>query len=98
MGIKKPFMVRDYWPRFGGRATLLVLLFQVIAVLLTGCVFMAIQLYTHELPLWASLLILFGIVATTNLILFHILLSPLREITSALAHICLLYTSPSPRD
>ncbi|MDX2776112.1 HAMP domain-containing sensor histidine kinase [Streptomyces caniscabiei] len=96
MGIKKPFMVRDYWPRFGGRATLLVLLFQVIAVLLTGCMFMALQLYVHELPLYATLLILFGIVAATNLILFRILLSPLREITSALAHISGEPTSVTP--
>ena len=87
MGIKKPFMVRDYWPRFGGRATLLVVLFQIIAVLLAACAFMAIELYVSAVPLWVSLLVLFSIVTVTNLILFRILLSPLKEVTSALAHI-----------
>lgn len=87
MGVKKPLMVRDYWPRFGSRATLLVVLFQMIAVLLAGCAFMALQFYVTEFPLWATLLILFGITAAVNLVLFRILLSPLKEITSALVHI-----------
>lgn len=87
MGIKRSRMVRDYWPRFGGRATLLVILFQMIAALLTGCAFMILQLYGIELPFWAALLILFGITTVVNLVLFRVLLSPLKEITNALAHI-----------
>lgn len=89
-------MIRDYWPRYGARAAGLVFLFQVIAALLICCVFMAFEFYAITVPLWVNGIIFFGIILITNLILFRILLSPLKEITNALVHVSGEPTSVTP--
>lgn len=85
--MKKPLMIRDYWPRFKRRALLLIVLFQIIVVLLASCAVVAVQLYIGDLPFWASPLIVLAVAISANLILFTTLLSPLRELTNALTHI-----------
>lgn len=85
--MKKPLMIRDYWPRFSRRAVLLVILSQIVVVLLASCILMAIQLHVGEPPLWISPLVVLCVAVGANLILFGMLLSPLKELTSALTHI-----------
>jgi signal transduction histidine kinase len=96
MAIKHPRMIRDYWLRYSARAAGLVFLFQVIAALLICCAFMAFEYYDLTLPLWLNGIIFFGIILVTNLILFRVLLSPLKDITNALVHVSGEPTSITP--
>lgn len=86
MAVKEP-MVRDYWPRFQRRAVTIIILLQIIGTLLAACAFVVLDMSMDTIPLWAVLAVLFLTSLGVSAIIYSIVLSPLKNITSALTHI-----------
>src|SRR5688572_13196367 len=88
MAIKdRPTMVRDYWPRYQKRAVILTILMQLAGTLAIGCALLASGVVEPSLNF---AIILIAIIAGTlgiNLLLINQLLTPRKELTSALTHI-----------
>ena len=96
---KPAAMVRDYWPRYHKRALWLVILMQLLAAGAVGSALVVGGVVTVGIPLW----IIIGAVAAAalgiNLVLFTQLLTPLKDLASALTHISgepTIVTPPSP--
>lgn len=80
-------MVRDYWPRFKRRAVTITILLQAIGTLLSICIFVVLNMYITTIPLWVAIAVLFFTGLSISAIIYAIVLSPLKDITSALTHI-----------
>lgn len=86
MAVEKPQMIREYWPRFRRRGLWITILMQIAATLAIGCILMLSGL---ETPPAVFGIILFTILTTSigvNILLFNLLSTPLKDITSALTH------------
>ena len=99
MAVKKPIMVRDYWPRYRQRGLWITILMQIAATLAIGCTLLAAGIATIDTTFW---IILFTIVLASvgvNITLFNLLSAPLKDLTSALTHISgepTIITPPNP--
>jgi two-component system phosphate regulon sensor histidine kinase PhoR/two-component system sensor histidine kinase VicK len=80
-------MIRDYWPRFRRHAIFVTILMQIAGILAIGCALIVTGIAVPGTLFW---IILFAVLATTigiNLLLMSILITPLKDITSALTHV-----------
>jgi signal transduction histidine kinase len=86
MAVEKPQMIKEYWPRFRRRGLWITILMQTATTLAIGCILM---LSGVEMPPSIFGIILFTIFTTSigvNILLFNLLSTPLKDITSALTH------------
>ncbi|HSW91360.1 MAG TPA: HAMP domain-containing sensor histidine kinase, partial [Candidatus Saccharimonadales bacterium] len=99
MAVEKPQMIREYWPRFRRRGIWITVLMQTAATLAIGCTLM---LSGIEMPPALFGIVLFTIFTTSigvNILLFNLLSTPLKDITSALTHASgepTIVTPPNP--
>lgn len=88
MAIKNPpAMIRDYWPRYRKKAIGITVLMQLAGTLAIGCALLVSGVIE---PTLSFVIILIAIIATSigvNIILVNQLLTPLKDLTSALTHI-----------
>lgn len=84
----QPVMVRDYWPRFHKYAMVLTVLMQAAATLAIGCALMAGGIAdVDSAPFWVTLVAIFAGGVGLNIVLVNQLLTPLKDLTSALTHV-----------
>lgn len=84
---KRPQLVKEYWPRYHRHAIALTILMQLTGTLAIGC---ALLLAGVIEPTLTFGVILIAVVATSigvNILLTNMLLTPLKDTTSALTHI-----------
>jgi signal transduction histidine kinase len=96
---KQPAMVRDYWPRFHKYALVLTVLTQIIVTLAIGCALIFTGVTDASAAFWITLIAIFAACIGLNILLVNQLLTPLRDLTSALTHISSepsLTTPPNP--
>lgn len=94
-----PAMIRDYWPRFRKRAIGLVVLMQIAATLAVGLALVMTGVTTTTTVFWITLIAVLAASVGVNLILFTQLLTPLKDLTSALTHVSgepTIVTPPNP--
>jgi signal transduction histidine kinase len=96
---KPPAMVRDYWPRFRRHAIWLVILMQIAATLAVGYALVMAGVATTNITFWITMIAILATNIGVNIVLFTQLLTPLKDLTSALTHISgepSLVTPPNP--
>lgn len=88
MAVKKsPPMIRDYFPRYRRYAIGVTILMQIAGALAIGCALLASGVILPSTEFW---IMLFAVIVGSvgiNLLLTNMLLTPLRDLTSALTHI-----------
>lgn len=92
-------MVRDYWPRARRRAIYLTILMQVAATLAIGSALIIAGVVMPMTVFWITLIAIFAASVGTNILLTTQLLTPLKDLTSALTHISgepSIVTPPNP--
>jgi signal transduction histidine kinase len=96
---KPPAMIRDYWPRFRKRSIWSVILMQVAATLAIGFALVMAGVTSTTIVFWITLLAILATNVGVNLLLFFQLLTPLKDLTSALTHVSgepTIVTPPNP--
>lgn len=96
---KPPAMVRDYWPKYRRQAIGLVILMQIGATLAIGFALVMAGVTTTTIVFWITLLAVLAANIGINVLLFAQLLTPLKDLTSALTHISgepTIVTPPNP--
>ncbi len=96
---KPPAMVRDYWPKYRRQAIGLVILMQLGATLAIGFALVMAGVTTTTVVFWITLFAVLAANIGSNLLLFTQLLTPLKDLTSALTHISgepTIVTPPNP--
>lgn len=96
---RPPAMVREYWPRFIKQSIFLIILMQIAATLAIGCALIMTGVTTISVVFWITLLAILATNIGVNILLFNQLLTPLKDLTSALTHISgepSLVTPPNP--
>jgi signal transduction histidine kinase len=96
---KQPAMIREYWPRFHKRAIFLTLLMQMAGTLAIGCALIATGVTPPTTAFWITLFAIFSATAGLNILLVSVILTPFKDLTSALTHISgepTLVTPPNP--
>lgn len=84
---KRPQMVRDYWPRYHKKAIALTIVMQVAATLAIGFALLASGATQPTAPFWIMLIAVIATSIGVNILLTNQLLTPLKDLTSALTHI-----------
>lgn len=84
---KRPQMVRDYWPRFKKRAIFITILMQIAAALAIASALLAAKVAEPTAEFWITLTAILVTSVWINLLLINQLLTPLKDLTSALTHI-----------
>jgi two-component system phosphate regulon sensor histidine kinase PhoR/two-component system sensor histidine kinase VicK len=84
---KQPAMIRDYWPRFHHNAIFITILMQVAGTLAIGCALIVTNVVQPTTPFWITLIAILAGSIGINLVLINLLLTPLKDLTSALTHI-----------
>jgi signal transduction histidine kinase len=96
---EQPAMIRDYWPRFHKYTIVLTVLTQIVATLAIGCALIASGVTDVSAPFWITLIAIFAACVGLNILLVNQLMTPLRDLTSALTHVSgepTITTPPNP--
>lgn len=96
---KPPAMIRDYWPRYRKHAVFLIILMQIAATIATGGALIMTGVALPTVAFWITLIAILASTIGVNIVLFTLLLTPLKDITSALTHISgepSIVTPPNP--
>jgi signal transduction histidine kinase len=96
---KPPAMVRDYWPRFRKESIFLIILMQIAATIAIGSALVITGVITTGIVFWITLIAILATNIGVNIVLFNQLLTPLKDLTSALTHVSgepSLVTPPNP--
>lgn len=96
---KPPAMVRDYWPRYRRKATLLTILMQTVGTLAIGGALIVGDVASFNVSFWITLIAILATSVGLNLLLLLQLLQPLKDLASAITHISgepTIITPPSP--
>jgi len=92
-------MIRDYWPRFKKRSIISVILMQIAATLAIGFALIMAGVTSTTEVFWITLFAILAANVGVNLLLFFQLLTPLKDLTSALTHVSgepTVVTPPNP--
>ncbi|HET6747422.1 MAG TPA: HAMP domain-containing sensor histidine kinase [Candidatus Saccharimonadales bacterium] len=89
MAVKQtpPQLVKNYWPRYRRQAIAITILMQIAATLAIGCALLATGATQPTVPFWIMLLAVIFTSIGVNILLVNQLLTPLKDLTSALTHI-----------
>jgi signal transduction histidine kinase len=98
---KKPSaMIRDYWPRYRKRSIILIILMEITTTLAVGCALLLAGVSEATSPVfWIMLIAVLASSIGVNLLLFSVLLTPLKDLTSAITHVSgepTIVTPPNP--
>lgn len=92
----QPAMIRDYWPRFRKYSIVLTVLAQVLATLAIGSALIFTGVTTATAPFWITLIAVFAACLGLNILLVNQLVTPLKDLTSALTHVSGEPTTTTP--
>jgi two-component system phosphate regulon sensor histidine kinase PhoR/two-component system sensor histidine kinase VicK len=95
----RPPMIRDYWPRYRKKAVALTITMQIAATLAIGGALIVGDVATLSISFWITLFAVLAASIGLNVVLLFQLITPLKDITSALTHISgepTLVTPPNP--
>jgi signal transduction histidine kinase len=84
---KRPPMVRDYWPRYSRKAVILTIVMQIAATLAIGGALIVGGVVSFSISFWITLIAVLAASIGLNVLLLFQLLTPLKDVTSALTHI-----------
>lgn len=84
---KRPAMVRDYWPRFRRYAISMTILMQITGTLAVASALLITDAVRPNIIFWIILLAVLVTTIGINILLMNILITPLRNLTSALTHV-----------
>lgn len=96
---KRPSMIRDYWPRYRKQAIIITILMQLFATLAVGLALLVSGAAQPTIGFWIMLLAVITTSVGVNIALVSLLLTPLKDLTSALTHISgepTIVTPPNP--
>lgn len=96
---KQPAMIRDYWPRFRRHAMFLTILMQIAGTLAIGSALLVTSAVPPTAPFWVTIVAVLAGSIGVNILLVNLLITPLKDLTSALTHISgepSLVTPPNP--
>lgn len=96
---KQPSMIRDYWPRYRKQAIFITVLMQIFATLAVGLALIASGAAEMTASFWIMLLAVITTAIGVNIALVSLLLTPLKDLTSALTHVSgepTIVTPPNP--
>lgn len=85
--VKRPQMIRDYWPRYHKYAIFLTVLAQIAATLAIGCALLASGVIDVSGAFWVILVAILAGSIGLNMLLINQLTVPLRDLASALSHV-----------
>lgn len=88
--------VKDFWPRYKKRALWLTILMQVIVTLAIGCALLIAHIDISLPSFWITVIAVLFTSLGMNIILLNQLLLPLKDITSAVAHVAGERTKMTP--
>lgn len=98
--VKKPAMVREYWPRYRKRAVALTIVMQIAATFaIGGALIVGGVVPLTSIAFWITLFAVLAASIGLNIVLLFQLMTPLKDLTSALTHISgepTLVTPPNP--
>ena len=98
--VKKPAMVREYWPRYRKRAVALTIAMQIAATFaIGGALIVGGVVPLTSIAFWITLFAVLAASIGLNIVLLFQLMTPLKDLTSALTHISgepTLVTPPNP--
>ena len=80
-------MIRDYWPRYQKKAIGITILMQLVGTLAIGCALLASGVVEPSLEFAIILIAIIAGSLGINILLITQLLTPLKDLTSALTHI-----------
>lgn len=92
-------LIRDYWPRYRKKALLQTVLIQVAATVAVGSSLVFTGTVAPNLAFWTTISAVFVSTITLNILLLNLLLSPLRDLASALTRVAgepSILTPPNP--
>lgn len=96
---KRPPMIRDYWPRYRKKAVVLTIVMQIAATLAIGGALIVGGVASLSISFWITLFAVLAASIGLNVVLLFQLITPLKDITSALTHISgepTIVTPPNP--
>lgn len=97
--VKRPPMIRDYWPRYRKKAVALTIIMQIAATLAIGGALIVGGVASLSISFWITLVAVLAASIGLNVVLLFQLITPLKDITSALTHISgepTIVTPPNP--
>lgn len=94
--VKRPQMIRDYWPRFHRYAIILTVLTQIAATLAIGCALLASGVIEVSASFWVILVAILAGSIGLNVLLVNQLTIPLRNLVNALSHVSKEPTTLTP--
>jgi len=96
---KREPMIRDFWPRYKKKAVILTVIMQIAATFAIGGALIASDVVTLSISFWITLFAILAASIGLNVVLLFQLITPLKDITSALTHISgepTIVTPPNP--
>jgi signal transduction histidine kinase len=96
---KRPPMIRDFWPRYKNKAVILTVVMQIASTVAIGCALIASDVVALSVSFWITLFAILAASIGLNVVLLFQLITPLKDITSALTHISgepTIVTPPNP--
>lgn len=84
---QRPPMVRDYWPRYKKKAVFLTIVMQIAATTAIGGALIVGGVVTFSVSFWITLIAVLAASIGLNVLLLFQLITPLKDVTSALTHI-----------
>lgn len=92
-------MIREYWPRYRKKAVFLTIIMQIAATLAIGGALIVGGVVSLSISFWITLFAVLAASIGLNVVLLFQLITPLKDITSALTHISgepTIVTPPNP--